>query len=106
MSREALRNRPDHRLLARDQRSPVKGRGTDAYAMFPGPLDLVKSMGGRHEDLLRRAAAVRAGAAEIAHLDHGDGKAGRAGRNGHPHPRIAAAQDDNVVFLDAHQATS
>ena len=54
----------DHVLLAVDQRGPVELRLADRDVMNGRALDFVQRMAGGDQHLLRRAAAVRAGAAE------------------------------------------
>jgi hypothetical protein len=55
-------------------------------------------MGGGDQHFLRRAAAVRAGAAELAFFHHGDRKPGRSDDLGGAQPGIAGAQDQRIVL--------
>ena len=63
---ERVRDTRDHLLLAVDQRRPVERGLADADAMDMGLADLVQCMRRGDQHLLRRAASIGAGAAEIA----------------------------------------
>ena len=93
----------DHLLLAVDEYGPVELRLADGDAVDMRPLDLVQRMAGRHQHLFRRAASVRAGAAEVAGLDHRHRQAGGARRHRHAHAGVAGAQDQHIVFFGAHR---
>src|SRR3954451_2069766 len=70
-ARKVRRNVLDHVFLAIDQRGPIERWPADFDVMDRGALDLVQGMAGGDQYLLRRAAAVRTGAAEVARLDDG-----------------------------------
>ena len=76
MSGRAGRDVADHLLLAIDQRGPVEFRLADRDAVNVRPLDLVQRMARGHQHLFRRAAAVRAGAAQEIRFDHRHRQAG------------------------------
>jgi hypothetical protein len=65
-------------------------------------LDLMQRVTGRDQHFLRRAAAVRAGAAEQILLNHRHRHSGTPDRAGHAHAGIAAAENDHVEFFGAH----
>src|SRR5690349_23635981 len=67
---ETAGNIPDHGLLTVDQGSPVELWSSHCNVMDASPLDFVQHVTGGDQDLLRSAAAVRAGAAEVAGLEH------------------------------------
>src|SRR5262245_16876485 len=83
----------DHLLLAIDQGGPIQPRLAHGNVEPTRPCDLVQRMARGHQHLLRRAAAVRTGAAKEVRLDQRHGEAGSAGRHRHAHAGIAAAQD-------------
>src|SRR6266576_2081231 len=66
---QVRRNVLDHVLLAVDQRGPIEFWPADSDVMHRGALDLVQGVAGGNQYLLRRAAAIRAGAAEIVRFD-------------------------------------
>ncbi len=67
--------------------------------MHLGGLDLVQRMRGGDQDLLRHAAPVGTGAAEVSAFDEGDFLAGLGGDGRNPESRVAAADDDDVVSI-------
>ena len=73
---EIFRNIPDQILLAVDQCGPVEFGFADRDMVDGGALDFVQRMTSGDQHLLRRAAAVRAGAAEIVRFDHRDRHSG------------------------------
>jgi hypothetical protein len=93
----------DHVLLAVDQRRPVELRLADGDVMNGCALDFVQRVAGGDQDLLRRAAAVRAGTAEKIGLDHRDRHPGAPDRAGDADAGVAAAQNDHVEFLRCHR---
>src|SRR5436190_1884029 len=60
-------------------------------------------MPGRDQHLLRRAAAVRTGPAEIVGFDHRDRHSSAPDGTGNANAGVAAAEDHHVECLDAHQ---
>src|SRR5260370_23756138 len=60
----------DHVLLAIDQCGPVQPGFADSDMMDGRAFDLMQRVAGGDQHLLRRAAAIRAGAAEQVLLDH------------------------------------
>ena len=93
----------DHLFLAVDESRPVELGLGYADAMHMGLVDLVQRVAGGDEHLFRRAAAVRAGAAEVALLDHRHFQPSRAGRHGDAEAGIAAAEDQHVVAVACHR---
>src|SRR5689334_18545275 len=96
----------DQRFLPVDQRGPIEPRLADGNLMDRRALDLVQRMSGRDEDLLRGAAPVWTGAAEIPGLNHRDGQAGAPRRSSHADAGIAATEDHHVEFFWRHGPTS
>jgi hypothetical protein len=94
----------DYRLLAINQRGPVKFGLSNRDMMHAGALDLVQGMTGRHQYLLGRAAAVRTGAAEVTGFDHGDRQTGAPCWSSHADAGIAAAQDYDVEWFCRHRS--
>ena len=94
----------DHLLLAVDQGSPVERGSADADAMDMRLADLVQRMCCGDQHLLRRAAAIGAGAAEIAVLDHDDLETGLARWPGDAERSVAATQDHHVIGFARHLA--
>ena len=92
----------DHILLAVDQGGPVQPGLADRDMMNGGALDFVQRMTGGDQHLLRRAAAVRAGAAKQILLDHRDRHSGAPCWTGHADAGVAAAKNDHIEFLGAH----
>src|SRR5215510_5637160 len=82
----------DHLLLAIDEGRPIEPRLAHDNAVDACPFDLVQRVARRDQHLLRRAAPVRAGAAELAWLDHR-----------HRHAGSATAQNHHIVFFGAHR---
>ena len=74
--------------------------------MDRGALDLVQGMSGGNQDLLRGAAPVRAGTAEIPRFDHRNGHAGAPRRTGHADAGVASTEDHHIEFLSRHDPTS
>jgi hypothetical protein len=100
---KVLRDVLDQVLLAVDQGGPVELRLADRDVVNTSAVDLVQGVARGHQDLLRRAATVRAGTAEIAGLDHRDRQAGAPDRTGCADAGIAAAQDHHVEFFGFHR---
>jgi len=67
--------------------------------------DLMQGMGGGDQHFLRRAAAVRAGPAEIARLDHDHLQPDRSRRHGDTEGAVAAADDQNIARFAFHLAS-
>ena len=93
----------DHLFFAVDQRRPVELRLADGDMMDPCAFDFMQRVAGGDQHLLRRAAAVRAGAAEQVGLDHRDRHAGAPDRAGDADAGVAATQNDHVEFLRCHR---
>jgi hypothetical protein len=67
--------------------------------------DFVQGVGGGDEHLLRRAAPVGAGPAEIARLDHDHPHPGSSRRHRDAEGAVAAADDQNVARFAFHLAS-
>ena len=68
-----------------------------------GLLDLVQGVACGHQHLFRRAAAIGAGATEVAFLDHRYRHPGLSGRHCDAEAGIAAAQDQHIVAIGGHE---
>src|SRR5262249_52911272 len=68
-----------------------------------GLANLVQGVAGGHQHLFRRAAAIWAGAAEVALLDHRHLHPGLSRRHGDAEACIAAAQDQHIVAIGCHE---
>src|SRR5216683_2499834 len=93
----------DHLLLAVDQSRPIELRLSDRDFVNTGALDLVQRMTRRHQYLLRRATAVRAGAAEVSGFDHRHRHSRAPHRAGYADTSIAAAEDHHVELFRCHR---
>ena len=100
---KGLRDAADHLLFAVDQRSPIELRLAHADMVDVSLADLVQRVAGGHQHLFRGAAAIWAGAAEVAFLDHRHRHPGLSGRHGDAEAGIAAAQDQHIVALGCHE---
>ena len=92
----------DQVLLALDQSRPVKLRFCHRDMMSGRALDLMQSVPGSNQHLLRRAAAVGTGAAEVARLHQRNRQVRLARRQRRADAGIAAADDEDVEFFDGH----
>ena len=99
---ETRRNVPDQRSLSIDQGRPVKPGLADQDVMDSGTINLMQGMTGRDQDLLRCAAPVRAGAAEVPRFDHRNRHAGAPHRPGDADAGISAPEDHYIEFLSRH----
>ena len=99
---ERVGDAADHLFLAVDQRRPVELGLAYADAMHVRLVDLVQRVARGDQHFLRRAAAVRAGAAEIALLDQRYLEPRLSGRHGDAEAGIAAAEDQHVIAVACH----
>jgi hypothetical protein len=99
---ERVGDAANHLLFAVDQRRPVELGLTHADAMHMGSADLVQGVACGDQHFLRRAAAVRTGAAEIALLDQRHLESRLSGRHRNAEACIAAAEDQHVIVVACH----
>src|SRR3954453_2015200 len=92
----------DQVLLALDQSGPVELRFSDRDMMNGRALDLMQGMPGSNQNLLRRAAAVRARSAEIVRFDHRDRHSSTSYGAGNAHAGVAATKDHHIECLWCH----
>jgi hypothetical protein len=71
--------------------------------MNGGALDFVQRVAGGDQNFLRRAAAVRAGPAEIVRFDHRDRHSSASDRTGNANAGVAAAKYHHVEFFRSHR---
>ncbi len=81
---------------------PVEARLRHGDAMHMRLPDLVQRVAGGDQHLLRRAAAIGAGAAEIAILGERDLEPRLPRRHGDAEAGIAAAKDQDVIAIGCH----
>jgi len=99
---QAFRDALDQRLLAVDQLGPVEARLRHGDAMRLRLPDFVQRVACGDQHLLRRAAAIGAGPAEVAILDEGDLEPRLSRRHGDAEAGIAAAEDQHVIAVAGH----
>ena len=93
-------------VLVGDQPGPVMPGPVNRPAEAGGVLDVVADMGGIGHQLLRHAADIDAGAAEMALLRHRDAGAVAGGDPRRAHPAGAGADDEEVVVVGGHGSRS
>ena len=91
-----------HLLFAVDQPRPVELGLAYADAMHVGLVDLVQRVARGDQHFFRRAASVRAGAAEIALLDQRHFEPRLSGWHGDAEAGIAAAEDQHIIAVACH----
>src|SRR5258708_5653756 len=89
-ARKVRRDILDQVLFAVDQCGPAQLRLADGDMMNGGALVFVQRVAGGDQNFLRRAAAVRAGPAEIVRFDHRDRHSSASHRTGNANAGVAA----------------